>query len=733
MVSEHFGLRSKYQSRPQEVYYQGNAHMGGNRRCIADTGKSLVRRIGLSSPSLCKRRTTQTTLADKLLHLLLDFSRLSRLTESDEWKPIRKADCQALNSRSRDLVFIEGGRATADPINGEIRYNFYNSPTRMLTSATWFIKEEKSSKDVLLKPMPQTDADLVETLYQKAVEATSSLGKGLESVLNEEIMLTDGESKVTLFKAGSNALSMKKKPKGWFGGTMDLQRGYTEYSIEGEEEEMTLGPVTHVIFVIHGIGQALLNREDVKLMTLIEEMDATRILFQRRQLTEWKRACEKASKADPKMPAPSVPNRVEFLPIEWWDKIHNSSSVLIRSLRAVTLPTIQGLRAIANDVVFDVLMYLTPTFCEAVLTCVTTQMNDLFIAFQNVHPDFERNGGKYSIIGHSLGSVIAWDLLSILKDRTEGAINIDGDPHAGVHLPSDGDDVGYQAYAAHSDLNKMNARNGVWGPSLPRPMTECIPFVPDFTLFLGSPLGMFLSLRGAHAVFDEMLQMSIHIARAKATEAAAEAEAITAMVDAKDAKLQKFPEKLLSIEVPAASPFTLPSGSIYNVFHPSDPVAYRIEPLLLPEDLPENQLPPPRYLTKKGQRLRLHVQAKQFGDDLLKSFNEKKSSVRDFFTNIAIQAGTALQAIGDDVHSSNRHLNSSSYANLKTGPLKFALGGNSDRVDFSLQPGVIENEYLSAVIAHSSYFVNQDVIDFIMDLTAEIPDHLSINDSAQST
>jgi hypothetical protein len=308
--------------------------------------------------------------------------RLSRLTEADEWKPLRKADCHALNSKPGECVLIEGGRATADQVNGFVRYNFYNSPSRLLTSATWFIKEEKSSKEVLIKPMPHSDAEQVETLYQMAVEATSSLGKGLDSVLKEEKFLSDDEHKIVISKSGSNILSMKKKPKGWFGAIFDLQRGYSEYSVEGEDEEMALGPVSHVVFVIHGIGQALLNRENIKYMNLIEEMDAARILFHRRQLAEWKRNCDKAKKSgvvDLELPPP--PNRVEFLPIEWWDKIHNSSSALVRSLRAATLPTIPGLRAIANDVVFDVLMYLTPTFCETVLDCVTTQIDDLYYGF----------------------------------------------------------------------------------------------------------------------------------------------------------------------------------------------------------------------------------------------------------------------------------------------------------------------------------------------------------------
>jgi hypothetical protein len=46
--------------------------------------------------------------------------------------------------------------------------------------------------------------------------------------------------------------------------------------------------------------------------------------------------------------------------------------------------------------------------------------------------------------------------------------------------------------------------------------------------------------------------------------------------------------------------------------------------------------------------------------------------------------------------------------------LKFALGGKSERVDFQLQPGVVENEYISAVSAHTSYWINDDLLEFLI-------------------
>jgi hypothetical protein len=58
----------------------------------------------------------------------------------------------------------------------------------------------------------------------------------------------------------------------------------------------------------------------------------------------------------------------------------------------------------------------------------------------------------------------------------------------------------------------------------------------------------------------------------------------------------------------------------------SDPVAYRLESLLLSPDLSESELPPPMYLTVHGRDVRLHVKAMQIGDVVRKSFFDKKTT-----------------------------------------------------------------------------------------------------------
>jgi hypothetical protein len=286
-----------------------------------------------------------------------------------------------------------------------------------------------------------------------------------------------------------------------------------------------------------------------------------------------------------------------------------------------------------------------------------------------------------------------WDLLCILKEFSEPRPKSSSDLQGMTVAPSATEPFGYQAYATKGEDANV-AKNGYWGPSLPKALKKTIPFVPEFTMFLGSPLGLFLTLRGAHAVFDEMREAAVLEAAKKAG----------------DASQESLTEDESVFTYPLASPFTLPSGSIFNIFHPSDPVAYRIEPLLLDQDAGEEGIPPPLYLVKPGQNLRLHVQAMQFGDDIRKSLADKANSWSNLITAVTEQAVSTLskRVEADDKRKSGA-------AHLRPGELKFALGGKSDRVDFQLQTGVIDNAYLSAVTAHSTYFGNSDILDFIID------------------
>ena len=110
--------------------------------------------------------------------------------------------------------------------------------------------------------------------------------------------------------------------------------------------------------------------------------------------------------------------------------------------------------------------------------------------------------------------------------------------------------IGYKAFATGSE---DDGRHGTWGPCLPKKMTRTIPFVPHMTVFLGSPVGLFLTLRGAHSVFDEI-------------RAIAEAERAS-LIPCDNDEAEK-PPPVFNVTPIICSPFTLPTKALYNIFHP---------------------------------------------------------------------------------------------------------------------------------------------------------------------
>jgi len=199
-------------------------------------------------------------------------------------------------------ILIEGGRAIADPKNGTIRFNFVSRPETKLMSATWFTKEEKKNqKEFILHPLPEADSWQVELLYQNAVRASSSLGEGLDEILKEEVILESEPKYRVCVVSNGGLLSMRKRPlKSTFLGFGELQvflqRGYGQYTIEGEDDENALGDITHAIFVIHGIGEAMWNRDEVSTMSMVEELDLLRMTVNKKKLMAWRDECKKCEK-----------------------------------------------------------------------------------------------------------------------------------------------------------------------------------------------------------------------------------------------------------------------------------------------------------------------------------------------------------------------------------------------------------------------------------------------------
>jgi hypothetical protein len=152
---------------------------------------------------------------------------------------------------------------------------------------------------------------------------------------------------------------------------------------------------------------------------------------------------------------------------------------LDESLSLITLPSIPTLRSFANAAAIDVFLYLTPQKQRQLLAVVASKLNEAF-SRHNCNPMFS---GLVSIVAHSLGSVICFDLL----------------------------------FQGQSGQNVL--------PGVPRLM-----FQPLNLFALGSPIGVFSLLRDYH---------NLHL-----------------------------------------NPNPLGSCKLFNIFHPMDPVSFRLEPLI---------------------------------------------------------------------------------------------------------------------------------------------------------
>jgi len=146
------------------------------------------------------------------------------------------------------------------------------------------------------------------------------------------------------------------------------------------------------------------------------------------------------------------------------------------------------------------------------------------------------------------------------------------------------------------------------------------------------------------------------------------------------------------------------------------------EPLLLPRGTAN--VPPPVYLTTREQGVRFHVKAKHLGDDIRTSVEGTRRSVDRFVSGLMGGRGSAAAAANN---KSAKRDGGVDLFGVDPSELAFPLAGGSSettngrgsgRLDFQLQPNLIDNEYISAVAAHSSYWSNGDVVDYFLDLTA---------------
>ncbi|TMS12166.1 Phospholipase DDHD1 [Larimichthys crocea] len=245
-----------------------------------------------------------------------------------------------------------------------------------------------------------------------------------------------------------------------------LHRGY----VEEAAPEDTPPETTHIVFVVHGIGQ---------------KMDQGRIIRNTSMMRDAARKMEEKHFSD------RTTEHVEFLPVEWRSKLALDGD----TVDSITPDKVRGLRDMLNSSAMDIMYYTSPLYRDEITRGLTLELNRLYSLFCSRNPDFEKNG-KVSIVSHSLGCVITFDIMTgwdPVRFHHQEAL----DPEeTKVRWPSD-EERYLQEQLRLTRLRLRDLEDQFQG--LQTSSCVAVPalkFKVENFFCMGSPLAVFLALRG---------------------------------------------------------------------------------------------------------------------------------------------------------------------------------------------------------------------------------------------
>ncbi|KAM3211533.1 hypothetical protein ACQJBY_064975 [Aegilops geniculata] len=186
-------------------------------------------------------------------------------------------------------------------------------------------------------------------------------------------------------KLGSNTIKLRRgfSSSGSANPTQDELRQQKE---EETDDYCSQVPVGHLVFMVHGIGQRL---EKANLVDDVVDFRRVTANLADRYLTPYQRSTQ----------------RVLFIPCQWRKSLKLGGE---NTVEKITLDGVKGLRVALGATVHDVLYYMSPIYCQHIIDSVSGQLNQLYMKFLKRNPGYS---GKVSLYGHSLGSVLTYDIL----------------------------------------------------------------------------------------------------------------------------------------------------------------------------------------------------------------------------------------------------------------------------------------------------------------------------------
>lgn len=400
--------------------------------------------------------------------------------------------------------------------------------------------------------------------------------------------------------------------------------------------------IDHLVFCIHGIGQILgYKYESVNFTHSINVLRNTmRDVYKNEkkyQKLAYGDACD-YNNEDQKNN-----NRIQVLPISWRQQVtfhpkkpstfmESDVERRLPSLSQINVDGVTSLRDIVGDVLIDILLYYEPGYMKQIMKAVVSEINSVYKLYKEKNPNFN---GKIHVLGHSLGSAIAFDLLAFQKD-----VRDDSSEHQ-------------------------------------------LDFDVENLFCVGSPVGVF-----------KLLQQKNIVSRQDAGK--------------------NFDPTDLTTHVSSPK-----CKNIYNVFHPCDPVGYRLEPLVDPDfsNFRAEAVP----FAMEGFNTQVQSLT-SIGDDWSEKITQASSWLKAEAKKAVKSPDPAKEDALRDVLSSL----TSSKSNKPSGSkpksrvctiedlrLLYHLN-NTGRIDYSLPMGVFSIAIVSALSAHVSYFEDEETAGFVM-------------------
>ncbi|OMP07951.1 Shoot gravitropism [Corchorus olitorius] len=593
-----------------------------------------------------------------------------------------------------------------------------------------------------------------------------------------------------------------------FGGNgIKLRRGYSSSQFakptqdelrQRKEEEMddycSQVPVRHLVFMVHGIGQRL---EKSNLVDDVGNFRHITASLAEQHLTSHQRGAQ----------------RVLYIPCQWRKGLKLSGEAAVEK---ITLDGVRGLRVMLSATAHDVLYYMSPIYCQSIIDSVSNQLNRLYLKFLKRNPGYD---GKVSIYGHSLGSVLSYDILchqenltcpfpmegiyekqtkdldsspnqfskcSSLANReeqnstlmTKDPLNCpDEDMTVSRPIPSVIEEGNIEDKSLLSEINLLSDDSTQKSceeklHQLHNDSSETLQLeeggvgkASDVNIVVSAGFPEKASEDESEEARDEdeaikMLREEINSLKAKIAELESRNSEDTGenkeMLMRKPPTLQKFDDTAKSftpfirytkLEFKVDTFFAVgsPLGvflalrnirigigkgqdywdeenvseempacrQMFNIFHPFDPVAYRVEPLVCKEYITKRPVIIPYH---KGGR-RLHIGFQEFTEDLA----ARSQAVMDHFSSVKVLSvcqsrNTDNQEGVEEVEEKEER----SYGSLM---IERLTGNESGRIDHVLQDKTFEHPYLQAIGSHTNYWRDCDTALFILKhLYRDIPE-----------